>query len=271
MTSPLEATRQAYPPRLRTLTVVSAEPLSPTMRRFVLTGEDLETGFPHAPMTTATHVKVVIPQETTGEVVLPVLGERGLVPPEGVELTIRDYTVRGFDPRTRLLSLDFVLHEHGPAGRWATGAEPGDRLGVLGPRGYTTYPSGYARYVLGADETALPAVERWIEEAPPAVRIEAFVLAPSASRRRLPEHPGLDLHWIEGVDGERLTQALIEATRFDDGHTFLWAAAESGAVAPLRRHLSSAGVVRVAFDVSGYWRIGRAGSGEHDETEGGRR
>lgn len=260
-----EATRHSYPPKLRTLTVTHIEDLSPTMRRITVTGPDLERELPVLPLTTTTHVKIVIPQ-ADGEVVLPALGTRGLSASDGVELFIRDYTIRAFDAAARILLLDFVLHEHGPAGRWAITATPGDRLGVLGPRGYTVYPDGYARYVLGADETALPALERWIEEAPQDARLDAFVLAPEG-RRTLPAHPGLTVGWIEKGGADSLTAAVAATTGDDDGRTFVWAAAESGIVAPLRRHLTGAGSPRTAFDITGYWRLGRVGSGSHDETE----
>ncbi len=265
-TTPIrEASRHPYPPKVRTLSVISSEKLSPTMRRFVFAGDELEPEFPFVPLTTAMHVKVVVPQEPTGRLEMPMLGERGLVAPEGVELAIRDYSVRGFDADTRLLTIDFVLHHHGPAGRWAIRARNGSRLGVLGPRGYTIYPEGFDRYILGADETALPALERWIEEAPAGARIDAFVVAPAEGRRPLPEHPGLSLSWIEGAGAAPLVDALTAAAQAGDGRTFVWAAGESGIVAPLRRHVQGAGFARSEFDVSGYWRLGHAGSGEHEE------
>ncbi|MFD4636201.1 siderophore-interacting protein [Lentzea sp. NPDC058436] len=264
ISSAFETTRTSYPPKLRTLTVVRIEALSATMRRVVLTGEELEAEFPIAPLSTATHVKVVVPQEDSGEVVLPTLGEHGLSAPDGVELAIRDYTVRAFDPVERSLTLDFVLHDHGPAGRWAITAKPGDRLGVLGPRGYRVYPA-CSHYLLGADETALPALERWLEEVPREARVDVVVLAPAAGRRELPHHPRLRLQWIEG-SAEDLVAALVSRS---SAGTFLWAAGESGIVAPLRRHLQDAGADRTAFDVSGYWRLGRAGSGDRDKKAEG--
>jgi NADPH-dependent ferric siderophore reductase len=260
-----EASRHPYPPRLRTLSVISSEPLSPTMRRFVFAGGELEPEFPFVPLATGMHVKVVVPQEDTGRLEMPTLGEHGLIAPEGARLAIRDYSVRGFDAETRLLTIDFVLHDHGPAGRWAIGARNGSRLGILGPRGYTIYPNGFERYVLGADETALPALERWIEETPAGARIDAFVAGPAESRRPLPSHPKLSLRWIAGTGSTPLVDALTAAAPAGDGRTYLWAAGEAGIVAPLRRHLQGAGFARTEFDVSGYWRLGRAGSGEHAE------
>lgn len=261
-----ETTRHAYPPRLRTLTVVDTELLSATMRRFVLAGDALEPEFPFAPLSTATHVKVVVPQPS-GDVVLPTFGERGLVTPDGVDLAVRDYTVRRVDPATRQLTLDFVLHEHGPAGRWAIDADTGSDLGVMGPRGYTVFPSSYDRYVLGADETALPALERWIEETPPNARIDAYV---TGTERVLPAHDGLHVHWLatgrmDDGGADTLRRAVADAVTDDDHGTFVWAAGESGIVGPLRRHIRAAGLDAAAVDVHGYWKSGRSGSGDHEE------
>lgn len=251
-----ELERHPYPVRARLLTVVRIEELSPDMRRIVVTGDDLEPTLPCVPLAAGTHVKLVVPDEVTGEVVLPAVGGRGMVRPEGVELVIRDYTVRAVDPVARELSLDFVLHEHGPAGRWAIGATVGDRLGVLGPRGYTVYPATCARYVVGADETALPAAERWIEEAPPGVELDVFVLVEDASRERtLPARPGLRLRWLHRRSGDDLEAAVCDAVPVDDGRTFVWVAAEAASLQQLRRDLhDTAGFDRRSVDVHGYWR-----------------
>ena len=117
----LEASRSAYPPKVRVLTVARIQELSATMRRFVLTGSQLESEFPFIPLTTASHVKVVVPQEDSGELIMPTLGDRGIQIPGGADLAIRDYTVRGVDAEARELLLDFVLHDHGPAGPATTG------------------------------------------------------------------------------------------------------------------------------------------------------
>ena len=271
MTSPLQTIRHPYPTRARVLSVAASETLSPTMRRFHLTGDQLEPDFPHLTLATASHVKVVVPQEDTGRLVMPTLGEHGLRAPDGVEIAVRDYTVRRFDPAARLLTLDFVLHEDGPAGRWALSAHEGDRLGVVGPRSCKVYPTGCHRYVLGADQTALPALERWLEEAPPQAHVDAFVLAPELARRPLPDRPDLHLQWIDGPDSSdtgHLAAALVDALPAPDPGTFFWAAGEAGLIATLRHHLSGIGLPRHAFHVSGYWRSGRPGSGDQRDGVG---
>lgn len=176
-------------------------------------------------------------------------------------VSVRETTRHSYPPRLRTLTVAHVEE-------LSTTMTPGARLGVLGPRGYTIYPDGYARYVLGADQTALPTLERWIDEAPHDATIDAVVLAPAEAHRDLPDQPGLTVQWIHDIAGTQLISALIAATETNDEQTYVWAAAESGIVAPLRRHLTAADYPRTAFDVTGYWRLGHAGSGGHHTARG---
>src|SRR6478609_5023528 len=48
----------------------------------------------------------------------------------------RRYTVRAWDPATRTLTIDFVVHgDEGIAGRWVQRAKPGDLVQLVGPGG----------------------------------------------------------------------------------------------------------------------------------------
>lgn len=257
---PPGSTRRPYPVRARLLTVAHIEELSSDMRRMVLTGEDLESTLSLVPLATADHVKVVIPDESTGNVALPLVGRHGLTLSDGTAPVIRTYTIRAVDPDQRHLTIDFVLHDHGPAGRWASKARCGARIGVMGPRGSTIYPSRYSRYVIAADETGLPAAERWIEEAPAGTEVDVFALIADASRQRvLPLRPGLSLHWLHRQKGDDLTVAVREAVPVDDGATFVWAAAEAASMGTLASHLrDTAGFHPRSIDVHGYWKRGEA-------------
>jgi len=259
-------TRRPYPIKARVLTVVRTEDLSEDMRRIVLTGDDLEPTLPFLRLAPSDHIKLLLPDEATGEIVLPTFGERGAKRPEGAVL--RDYTIRAFDAEARELTLDFVLHDHGPAGRWAIAAGLGSRVGVLGPRGSTIFPDTFARYVVGADETALPATERWIEEAPEGATLDAFVLVEDLARERtLPTHPGLTLRWLHRSAGDDLAAAVAAAVPSDDGDTFVWVSAEATSLVPLRRHLRDVGLDHDRTSLHGYWKAGVAG--HHDPRGGG--
>ncbi len=66
--------------------------------------------FPFVSLATATHVKVVVPHEATGELLMPTLVPSGLLKRHGMDLAMRECTVRRFDDVARLLTPDFVLH-----------------------------------------------------------------------------------------------------------------------------------------------------------------
>jgi len=80
----------------------------------------------------------------------------------------RSYTVRHWDPARRQLTLDFVVHgDHGIAGPWAAGAQPGDTLELTGPGG------GYA-----------PSADADIQVAAELIAAFAKRLAPDISFER---------------------------------------------------------------------------------------
>lgn len=238
--------------------VTRVEELSPTMRRLVLTGADLEPEFPFPALAATDHVKVVFPDPGTGEIVLSRPGESGPAPIR------RDYTIRRVDHSTRELTLDFVLHPHGPAGQWATKACPGDEIGVLGPRGSQVYPASCADYLIVADETGLPATERFLEELPLEVVVRVVVLAPPESTpRELGGGREAGIQWLPTHDMASAADAIVDAVAglpIGEG-TFAWAAGEAGVMRALRRHLRDDRKVdadRIA--VRGYWRTGITGA-----------
>lgn len=124
---------------------------------------------------------------------------------------IRTYTIGAVRPEHREVDIDFVLHgETGPASSWATHAQIGDEVALIGPnrrfgadcQGHEWNPPAAARTVLIAgDETAVPAI--------------TGILHSMSSWRRLPERvhvvlevpqPGdvIDLPMPEGVNVEWL-------------------------------------------------------------------
>ncbi len=252
--------RFAYEPRSRALTVLSIQQLSPTMRRMELGGDELEASLPWNTLAVADHVKVV---------------------PPGAEGVMRDFTIRRFDAARRVLTLDFALHgadpaaknaelahsEAGPVARWAASAQVGDSLRVLGPRGAKPYSPEFSRYVVLADETGLPATERWFEEAPHGVAVDVVVwVANGASVRELPAHPRATVTWISGEPMTALAERGIALVTAFDEDPHVWAAAEAGTVMPLRKHLKELGFGAHQVSVHGYWKQGVAGHKDKDDA-----
>lgn len=97
---------------------------------------------------------------------------------EGRTTAGRAYTVRRFDPASKKLDLDFVLHgDNGPVSAWAARAKAGDafEISATHPRsGFPIEPSA-ERYLLFGDETALPAIGGILEALPAHARADAFV------------------------------------------------------------------------------------------------
>ncbi|GIM90624.1 siderophore-interacting protein [Paractinoplanes toevensis] len=240
--------REPRTPRRRVLRVTRVEELSPTMRRIWLGGDDLEADFPFGELGATDHVKLVPPDPATGRVELP--------PPGGPRPDMRDYTIRRFDAATKELALDFVLHEHGPAGRWAITAAPGAEIGVLGPRGSQIYPGDCSDYLLVADETGLPALERFVEELPATTPVRAIVLG-GAER---PLHR--EATWLPDASTLVATVAGLPL----GPESFAWGAGETGEMRELRTHLRTR-LPAERVSVRGYWKQGHAGSAPREEED----
>ncbi|WP_017593886.1 siderophore-interacting protein [Nocardiopsis potens] len=269
MAQPVRETRlEIYPLRPRVLEAAEVARITPRMVRVVFTGSDLE-GFRTDNHTD--HVKLWFPNEETGEHVLPRVENDRPVNFRDPGAVVRDYTVRAYDAEAGRLVIDFVAHDHGPAGRWAMRARPGDRLGVLGPRGTEHLPSGFGHYLIAADETALPAAARWLEELPRDARVHAFLEVAGPEEEQeidLPEHASLT--WLHRGDREPGTTDLllraVEALELPEGDVFAWAAGEAGVLKPIRRLFKERGLVKnQSFEVDGYWRRGTVNLDHHQE------
>ncbi|KAB8189745.1 siderophore-interacting protein [Nonomuraea phyllanthi] len=174
---------------------------------------------------------------------------------------LRTYTVRAWDPDTRELTLDFVVHgDEGLAGPWAERAVPGDELLMLGPGGgYAPDPAADWHLLVG-DESALPAIAASLERL--ADRVTAHVLvevdAPE-DEQKLETAGDARITWIYRGDrpvGERLVEA-VRALEFPEGQVHAFVHGEAGFVKELRRHLRiERGIGMDRLSISGYWRTG---------------
>ena len=253
--------------KLRTLSVASVEDLTPTYRRIVLTGDDLD-GF--VSLGFDDHVKVFPPRP--GEApVMPTVGPDGPVFPEP-RPAARDYTPRAYDPATRRLTLDFVTGHGGPATEWAMAATPGAQLGVGGPRGSFIVPTAFADHVLIGDETALPAIARRLEELPAEARATVVVAVKGPSERlALTSAATLSVAWVDRGDALRsdptplsdaVERALADVDRRD---AYVWIAAEAQVARALRAQVVGLGFDPKAMKAAGYWREG--GTAEKEVIE----
>lgn len=215
----------------RRVTVLQVERPSPSFVR-VLLGDPSLQGFVSAGFDD--HLKLILPDA------------------DGQPL-MRDYTPAAYDNAAGTLTLEFVLHDHGPASDWARQVQPGQQVDVAGPRGSMVVDAGLDWHWLVGDATALPAVARRLVELPADASVTVLLAAAAADRRALPGPTGLDLRW---VDGE---QALVDALRdlpLPAGEGFAWCAAEAGTAAALRAALAAKGLPKEAMRVAAYWKRG---------------
>lgn len=243
-----------HPLRLRRIEVAEIIPLSSTMQRIVFKGDDL-----HDFVTAGTddHVKLFFPQPGSDELILPEIGaDRSAV--HDPRVIARDYTPRRFDEEQRELIIDFVLHEEGPATRWAAQARKGQILGMGGPKASHIVPDTLTRHLLIGDDTALPAIARTLETLPPNHR--AVVLLDTRETEKsypLFSHAWMEVHRCQKGGDETLHALLRHVVLPATDKLHVWIAAEISVVRTLRDHLvNEEAVPRAQIRAAGYWRRG---------------
>lgn len=249
--------------RLRRLTVRSAERLTPHMIRVTLEGPDL-AGFSSPGFDD--HVKLFFLLPGQDESSLPRPGPEGVVFADGAPRpAMRDYTPRRHDAAAGTLTIDFALHDAGPATRWAEQAAPGQPLFVAGPRGSFLLPTGFDWHLLLGDATALPAIARRLEELPAGARALVFAEVDGPEDELAFEtQADLRVVWVHrngGAPGQpdRLA-AAIAATPFPAGDFHAWVGCESLSAKALRRLLlETKGADPRWIKAAGYWKHGAAG------------
>jgi len=259
--APAPVQRVMYGLRPRVAEVVRVRRVTPRMARVTLTGD-----FDELPGAAATdHVKVFFPAPGDELPVMPQIGERGLVPPPpGTPRNYRDYTVRRLDRAGSEMDLDMVVHAGGLAGTWAATARPGLKVGVLGPRASEIVTGDLDWYVLAGDETAMPAVGRWLAELPAGASAQVFLeVADAGEEQDLGAPEGVELRWLhrDGTPPGESTLLVDAVAALDrpEGAVFAWVAAESATVRAVRADLRGRwGLSRSEHHAIGYWRRGRA-------------
>ncbi|MDR1076068.1 MAG: siderophore-interacting protein [Xanthomonadaceae bacterium] len=246
-----------HPLVFRTAHVLRVETLTPHMRRIVLGGPALR-GFDSP--AADDHVKLFFPNGS-GEITMPAMAADGLMFPENVEPSpAREYTPRHYDPSANELTIDFVLHSEGPATLWAQRATPGQELGVAGPRGSFVPADDFDTYVIVGDETALPAIGRWLEEMPAHHRVQALIEIPEAGdRQALPESANVQIRWLErngqAAADSRLLEEALRQLPASDGDAFYWIATESKRTRNMRKYLEEErGLAADWIRAKAYWK-----------------
>lgn len=235
--------------RQRTLTVSRVEQLTPRMRRISFVSSELSSFVSASP---DDHVKLFFPLEDD-------------------QVAMRDFTPRAFSNEQRTLAIDFALHQAGPATEWATRARVGDTLDIGGPRGSRVVPDDFDWYLLVGDESALPAMGRWVESLREAASVFTVAcVADVDERQSWRTRASWRPTWIErGEPSERDAEWLLESlSSFEPlpGDGFVWVAGEVSIARAVRAHfVEKRGHPRTWVRASGYWQRGKYGA--HVELE----
>lgn len=265
--------RVKNPMAIRHLTVARVRRLASSMVRVTLTGEELDGFTSTGP---ADHVKVFFPDPATGILTAPEMTPDGMRRPTDGVIISRDYTplVSRHETASGIpeLDIDFVVHgDEGPASAWAARAKEGDRLVVAGPRGSRLAPTEVMKAVLIADESALPALSRWVDMLPTSTEIVAII---EIGDDELEGYFGelqreqFSVEWLYRSDGAGQLEESVRSLGPLDEHTYVWAAGEAGALVPVRRHLRrELGLGKEQVDVDGYWKRGITNRDHHDPVD----
>ena len=208
--------------------VVAVERVSPTFARITFGGDALDDfGTPGAVWDQRIKLIFPAPGRALPEIPSDDWYPAWLAIPEAERGSMRTYSIRDLvvdEAGTRLV-VDFVLHLEpglvGPAATWASRADVGGELLIIGPRrhrpggGGIEYEPGEARSILLAgDETAAPAIARILEDADPAAHGTAFLEVPHAEDiLPISAPPGVDVRWLvrgARAHGEVLIPAVLE-------------------------------------------------------------
>lgn len=258
----------AHPITTRVLEVLRVADVTPGMRRVTLGGAGLHAhtapnGMPVAAFRSDgvdDEFKLLFRHPELAEAVGPVQADGLLDWPRDPRMLMRTYTARRWDAAAGELDVDFVVHGVGPATSWARRVRPGETIQLAGPKSSSAHPLHADWTLIAGDETALPAIARWLEHWPPGARAQVFVeIAEPAHEQRLPVPPGVELTWLhrEGR-APGTTSLLLDALTAADwwpGEPFAWVAGESLTLTPIRRWLrGERGLSRERMEVTGYWR-----------------
>jgi NADPH-dependent ferric siderophore reductase len=243
------------------------------MVRVVLGSSDFDTFVPSK--FTDSYVKLAFVPQDVDVAGLPhplTLDSFAALPPEK-KPAVRTMTVRHVDIEARQIAVDIVVHgEHGVAGLWASTAQPGQPIYLMGPGGAYTPDPAADWHLLAGDESALPAIAAALEALPANAIGKAFIeVAGPEDEISLTAPESVEVSWVyrggraDLVPEDRAgdNSPLIEAvttTLWLPGQVHVFIHGEAQAVMHnLRPYIRKDRGTdpKWASSISGYWRRGR--------------
>ena len=234
------------------------EPITPRLSRVTLTGPELADLVVTEP---GASIRLLLPPLDT-ELVIPTWRGNEFLLPDDSKPAIRTFTPSLVAPESTTVHLDVVRHGRGVASEWVERVQVGDDAAVSGPgRGYTVDRTASA-YLIGGDETALPAIRQLLTFLPDGMPARVIVeVTYTTAPVDLPHGSMTTVAWVEAdaasPPGTALADAVIATTVLPE--TQVWVAGEAAAVQRVRRHLfTERGFPREHATIRGYWKHGRA-------------
>ncbi|HRA06237.1 MAG TPA: siderophore-interacting protein [Propionicimonas sp.] len=155
------------------------------------------------------------------------------------------------------VEFDFVVHGDGPGSTWAATAPLGSLVAIGGPRRSNAVVGKPDAWFLAGDETAVPAITRFLRERDPATAARVIVeVAGENELLPIPSDPHSHITvLVRGVDSLGDTLARLGKSDRPNGAVLGFVAAEA-AVVPVARDLllTRWGLAPEATIIKGYWR-----------------
>ncbi|MGD1884452.1 MAG: siderophore-interacting protein [Paracoccaceae bacterium] len=249
----------SHPENFRELTVLKSFEVFAGMQRVTLSFPGLDKVEGEGP-----HLRLLMPLERGRPPVWPVMAANGSpVWPDGKDkLHARFVTIREARQEHSEIDIDIVIHAGGLISDWATGAEPGSKVGAMGPAGMTSLPHAQ-RYLIAADGTGLPAVAQLLKRVGDQRDGDVIVAFPSSevAAEYLPR-TGLSVHVMDPAEFERELVPLVKEITDERVPDFAFFAGEFQNAQELRKHFKTVlGLDKTSQLSTAFWRRGTAGFG----------
>ncbi|GGF56277.1 side tail fiber protein [Azorhizobium oxalatiphilum] len=246
-------------PYLHELHVKDAYQITPRMRRVIFSGD--VSGL----AAESIHVRLLIPpKDRTPRWPTPRPDGRVEWPKGEDALTPRVYTLRSVDVAKGEAAIDIVVHPGAPGSDWALAADADLPAALMGPGGGGLPDADF--YLMAGDETALPAIARWLEIMPATARaVVRIEVADAAEEQHLPSRARVDLKWLHRKDAEAGTTTLLEdavkavSLPEDAADPYIWVGCEQSAARALRAHANTLDIPKKRRSIVAYWRRGYQG------------
>jgi NADPH-dependent ferric siderophore reductase len=259
--------RRRKPPRLAEVTAVTK--IAPRLVSVLVTGPELD---PFADAAPTSHLKVFLPAEGQDAPALPEFTPDGAVYADDTPRpVVRTYTPRRYDPATKTLEIQFLLHGEGPASAWAERVRPGDKLAVAGPGGRFSLEPQAGHWWIAGDESAIPAIGTLLDALPDTVTADVHIeVAGADDVIDLAAPAKAQVSWHHRTAPYAFGVELADAARnaaLPDGAR-IWVACEAAAMRDIRRHFTrERGIPLSQLVTRGYWRVGEQNHPDHDYGE----